>query len=279
MSREEASRIAVERLMKDPGADWKVPIDFYGKVIDENNQPVSGAIVQMIWTTFGVPGGSSETQASSDGNGLFSLTKQHGKVLEVRVEKEGYYTVERGGAYVSFEYADPSNPTYYEPEATNPVLFHLRKKGMNAAHLLHWQRDVALNTQNQKALDLKTGQTTQGQSPSLFIEVQQNNGTMGSFTWSASVSVVGGGGVQLETDQFPFLAPTSGYQPSVEMDMTTPKPPYWNGGQGGAFYVQTPEGYGRYTISMALGVPSMFMEGYFNPMPGDQNLEPAAAQR
>jgi carboxypeptidase family protein len=276
MTREAALKSYVARFSTDPTWEGKVPLNFYGKVVDQNNQPVAGANVHLQWNTIGVPGGTAYADTSSDTNGLFSLTGQHGKNLEVSVKKDGYYSADRGGSYLSFEYANPSDPGYYAPDANNPVLFHLRQKGMNAATLLHWKRDVALNGQNQKALDLKTGQTTQGQSPSLFIEVLENNSKPGSFAWSARVSVVGGGGLQLATDQFAFLAPTSGYQPSVEVNMTTPKPPNWNAGQGGVFYVQTPEGYGRYTVSMDLGVHWIEAEGFLNPTSGDRNLEPAS---
>ena len=275
MTREEATRIYVQRVRQDENYDWKQPLNLYGKVVDQDNHPVPDASVHMVWTTLGVPGGSSEIQTSSDGDGLFSLTNQQGKVLEVQVQKNGYYTVNRGGSAVPFNYANPSDPSYIEPDANNPVVFHLRKKGLNGAQLLHWQRNVALNAQNKKALDLRTGQTTNGETLSLSVDVLENSGKFGAFAWSARVSVTGGGSLQLTTDQFPFLAPASGYQPSVDVNMTTPKPPVWNQGAGGEFYVQTPTGYGRYTISMAVGVNSMEVEGYFNPTPGDRNLEPA----
>jgi hypothetical protein len=276
MTRDEATRIYAQRSRDDVDYDWKQPISLYGKVVDQDSRPVSGVSVHLNWNTLGVPGGTAFGETSTDANGLFSLTGKRGKVVEVRIEKAGYYPVENGNGKVYFEYANPWSPNWYEPNSNNPVVFHLRKKGLNAANLLHWQRNVALNAQNQKALDLKTGQTANGETPSLSIDVLENSGKFGAFAWSARVSVTGGGGVQLTTDQFAFVAPAGGYQQSVDVNMTSAKPPVWNGGAGGAFYVQTPQGYGCYTISMAVGVNSMEVEGYFNPTAGDRNLEPAS---
>jgi hypothetical protein len=273
MSRAEATRAYVARIMSDHEADWKIPINFFGEVLDENGQPIAGAEVKYQWNTIGVSSGTSYAEATSDGNGRFSLTEQRGKVLSVRVQKEAYYPVENGNSTLSFEYADPSSPYFYEADLTHPAIFHLHSKGLNATPLLHWKRDVALNEQNQKSLDLKSGNTTEGGSSSLSIAVLNNSNTVGSFAWSAKISVIGGG-LQIDTDQFPFIAPSTGYEPSVNVNMDTPKPPTWQGYQGAAVYVQTSEGFGRYEIRMLLGQHSVEVEGFFNAMPGSRNLEP-----
>lgn len=274
MSRAEATKIYVQRLQSDPQADWKIPINFYGKVIDENNQPVVEASVKYRWTTIGVNGGSAEAQTLSDGSGLFSLTKQHGKLLEVHVEKEGYYPVEGGNfGGMAFEYANPSDDKYYEPDHTSPVLFHLHKKNLHADKLLHWQRDIPLGRNGKISVNLKNGQNVGG-SASLDVEVLDNST---STTWAIQVGVKGGG-LQIQAEQFPFVAPTSGYQPTVTFNSSTPTPPAWSGDtffKGGAIYVQTGEGYGRYEVRVPLQEHYVEIEGYFNPDKTSQNLEPA----
>src|ERR1041384_415618 len=37
--------------LADPQYDWKQPINFYGKVVDENDAPVPGASIHFDWTT------------------------------------------------------------------------------------------------------------------------------------------------------------------------------------------------------------------------------------
>ncbi len=275
MSRDEAIKVYVARLRGDNKADWKMPIDFYGKVIDENNRPVAGAKIMWQWNTIDAASGTAYKDTTSDTNGLFSLTNQRGKILGVRVEKEGYYTVDGGQGAVSFEYATPASPMYYEPDSNHPVIFHLHTKGLNATRLLHWKRDVALNAKNQKALDLETGKTTEGQPHSLFIEVLTNNSRIGSIAWSARVSVIDGS-LQTYTEQFPFTAPDGGYQSIIDLNLDTPKPSDMEGFQGAAFYVQTPKGYGRFEVRMLLGEHSIEVEGYFNPDPTSRSLEPAS---
>src|SRR5678810_1149679 len=34
----------------DRDYDWKVPIDFFGKVLDQDNDPVASAAVELSWT-------------------------------------------------------------------------------------------------------------------------------------------------------------------------------------------------------------------------------------
>src|SRR5271157_234473 len=116
MTRDAATTIYVKRKMADQLYDWKMTLNFYGKVVDENDRTVKDAAVKFIWTTTGVASGTSDAETLSDGNGLFSLTGQHGKILVVSVRKQGFYTVENGYSQTAFEYADPSSPRYYEPD-------------------------------------------------------------------------------------------------------------------------------------------------------------------
>ena len=76
---------------KDRYFEWKMPINFYGRVLDEINQPVGGATVKFTWTDLS-PAGSSSAEVLSDGSGSFALTGKQGKRLVVdSVTKEGYY--------------------------------------------------------------------------------------------------------------------------------------------------------------------------------------------
>ncbi len=87
----------------DPSFEWKIPINFYGRVVDQSDQPVAQANIRFKWTDASLHG-TKEKATQSDANGLFSLTGQHGKRLEVRVEKAGFHS-EGGLGGKSFEYA------------------------------------------------------------------------------------------------------------------------------------------------------------------------------
>ena len=125
----EAVKEYVEKSMADPQYDWKQPIDFYGRVVDENNVPVANASVHFEWNDISEKG-TSDATATSDSNGYFSLVDRRGKRLYVDVGKEGYYS--SGDARnATFEYANPADGLF-TPNPNNPVVFHLRKKGVGA---------------------------------------------------------------------------------------------------------------------------------------------------
>jgi hypothetical protein len=116
MSKEEAVKIYLARMDADHQADWKIPIRFYGKVVDENKNPINGAVVHFDWNTIGTPGNSAQSSTMSDADGLFSLINEHGKVLEVRVEKEGYY-IANGSSEICFL----NTPILRAPIGTNLI--------------------------------------------------------------------------------------------------------------------------------------------------------------
>ncbi len=123
----QAVRDYVANKMADPEYDWKQPINFYGKAVDENQQAVEGASVDFKWTDLSADG-TSENHATSDKSGFFSMVNRKGKCLSVTVSKAGYYS--SGDARkASFEYANPAEGLF-TPDVNTPVLFHLRKKGL-----------------------------------------------------------------------------------------------------------------------------------------------------
>jgi hypothetical protein len=95
--------------------------------VDENNVAVTGASIHFNWTDIS-PTGTSHSDKISDANGGFSLTGQHGKRMSITVSKDGYYTYP-SEKLSSYEYANPADGLFI-PDAGNPVVFHLRKKGV-----------------------------------------------------------------------------------------------------------------------------------------------------
>lgn len=277
MSREEATKIYVQRFNADHQYDWKVPLNFYGKVVDETNQPVGGATARLEWNTIGVPGGTASEQTFSDGGGLFSLTGQHGKLLEVRVEKEGYYTVDGGAGAIAFEYANPSSPNYIEADSDNPVIFHLRRKAVGAK-LFSKTLDVPLpkdHAQDRVNLLLgfikPDGTLTIASDKSKFLPGAQ------PFPWTVTLSMSEGGLVETN-DQFPFQAPTSGYASTVTIDMTNTDPDVWRGSIAKTYYFYLPSNntYGRMTVSTSSTLPTVTLNYAYNPAAGSRVLEPAS---
>ena len=110
---------------RDPKFEWKMALNFYGKVIDQADQPVKGAKARFQWTDMSTRG-TTESFAETDATGTFSLTGEKGKNLGVEISKQGYHAVRDGRA--NFEYAAFFEPNYIEPDPNNPVIFRLIAK-------------------------------------------------------------------------------------------------------------------------------------------------------
>jgi hypothetical protein len=115
-----------------PKADvtFDVPINFYGRVVDESNQPVADASIHFEWSGMFVRGMNS-ADGVSDQNGYFSLLNKSGKSLGVSVSKAHYYSPRRNRDVESFQYAVPSGNAFI-PDPNKPVLYYLREKGVGA---------------------------------------------------------------------------------------------------------------------------------------------------
>ena len=261
--KEELHHWWLEMSKLDKNFEWKMPINFYGKVVDEEGVPVEGADISFQWTNYSTTG-SAEYRTQSDAQGLFQLSGVTGKRLGVSVRKKGYQHYYVGNRF-SFEYAAYFEPEWYVPDASHPVIFKMHKNR---------EADPLVVRENQEA-ELTPGQKKSfpiGPSGTAIVIERLPNVTQGPRGWVARVSVPGGG-LAVATEEFPFEAPESGYTSSLEISAQTPKPPVWQGDNGAAFFVKTPQGYGRITVRNTLGTAWVYVTSYFNPKPSSRNLE------
>ena len=188
--------------------EWKTPIEFYGRVVDESNSIVSGAQVDFSCNDLSTSGTSSY-HAQSDENGMFSIKGISGKLLVVNVSKANYYSYMPYGN--SFYYAGQNQN--FVPDAGNPVVFQLHTKGLGE-NLIHIHKSFHVPKDGTPILiDLATGSTVAASQDAIKIQcwTHDNKKISGwKFDWKCLVSVPGGG-LQTNTDAFPFLAPADGY--------------------------------------------------------------------
>lgn len=264
----------VQNVRADPQYDWKQPINFYGKVVDESNQPVADADAHFSWTDLSV-NGTSEANAESDANGMFSLIDRTGKRLSVTVSKSGYYS--RSSARGSYEYANPADGLF-TPDQSNPVVFHLRKKGvsvdlitsqfgMNSTFPISIPRDgTPVN------LDVMRRQVG-GNGQIQISEMKPEYSDWKKATeWSFKMEIPDGGFMK-ESDEFPFEAPEKGYQPTVEFKFQ--KDVNWTENLQKDYYIKfgTPARYGRLHIQTGISMGGAILTYAINP-DGSRNLEP-----
>jgi hypothetical protein len=251
-------------------AEWEKPIEFYGKVVDENTNPVQGATIQFQWSGRSDKVFTAATE--SDAAGLFSLHGKHGRSLDVSVGKKGYYSSRRDKT--GFLYS--LGPDIYSPEEWNPVIFHLRKKGEGAS-LVGLKRNYRIPRDGTPvSINLTTGATATSESGDFVVRCWTQDAGKRSgekYDWRCVVSIPGGGAIT-NNDEFPFEAPEKGYVPSLEIAMPA-NVPDWRDTVELKFYYHLANGlYGRMTFTMvAFNQHFCMIDSALNPT-GSRNLEP-----
>lgn len=106
----------VEIMMALQSLGNKASVDTYGKVVDQNAQPVVAAKVQG-YLNLGF-GDSEEHDTETDAQGQFHILGLHGKGLGIGLQKEGY----------EYGYKIPyQRPGDYLPESNNPIIITMWK--------------------------------------------------------------------------------------------------------------------------------------------------------
>jgi len=250
--------------------EWRTPIEFYGKVVDENTNPVANASVHFVWTDLS-PKGNAEQDTTSDLDGLFSLNNTNGKNLIVQVSKEGYYAYQRFGA--AFNYAGENQN--FVPDAANPVIFRLKKKGI-AEPLTVFEKNFQISISGKPLeIDLSTGMAVSpGQGNVMMEFVKQSPQIPGDrlYDWSFRIAVPNGG-LLPSTDEFDFLAPVSGYKPSDLIEMKSSSAENWQSRMKREYFVKLPDGnFARVVLDLMSHNGSLKVQAFTNPS-GSRNLE------
>jgi hypothetical protein len=198
----------MERL--DSKFEWKIAINFYGVVVDQDERPISGAKIRFQWTDLS-PSGVSERIVYSDPNGRFSLAGEKGKNLGVYVTHDGYHALKGGRG--TFEYAAFFERTYHQPDRESPVVFRMLKK--TAAQPLLVKRASAKLAYDSADSFFDFEQGTLGGIAStrsgLRFAVTRAKAPQGQpFDWSFRVTGVGAT-VRQTFEEFPQTAPDEGY--------------------------------------------------------------------
>jgi hypothetical protein len=266
----------VKRSTEDEQYDWKQPINFYGHVIDESNNPVADANAHFNWTDLSEKGTSS-ADAKSDGNGFFSLTDRKGKRMSVTVSKDGYYTYP-SEKLSSYEYANPADGLF-TPNQNNPVVFHLRKKGAGVdliSSKSNLSPDLAVHIPRDGTptwidfMQKKVGDS--GQMQIAEIKPEYKSWKLAT-NWSFRVKIPDGGFVE-ENDEFQFEAPQDGYQSVMDFEFQKGNVD-WVINLKKNYYIKfgNPPLYGRLQIMTGISYGGATLTYAINPN-GSRNLEP-----
>jgi hypothetical protein len=270
LSKEEVSAEVRRRDLEDSKWEWKIPIRFFGRVVDENLTPIPGATIHFQWTDLSSHG-TSDVGTSSDENGFFSLNDVEGKRLLVRVIKEGYYSSQQNR--LSFEFANPFEETYHQPVQDKPVLFHLQKKGEGEG-LVKKSVEILLPGDGSSAkVDFNTGKISSGGQLEVRASKPWPPRPMSPrYDWEVALAIGDGGFVEAR-EEFAFEPPETGYQNSFVVSMPAMAAD-WNVSANKTLYFVfgEPKKYGRLNFRTDGNSRYVFIDYVLNPS-GSRNLE------
>jgi hypothetical protein len=253
------------------------PITFYGRVVDQNGDPVAGATINYgALDKFDAPG--SQYQGESDANGNFSISGIRGAVLRVGAQKNGYYMID-GKSASAFAYGiSPDSRRKSPPSKNDPAILVLQKMGPTEPLLYLGSRQYKVLKNGQPLeLDLQTGRQVEAGKGTIRFERWVNDQTKSMnrrFDWRFRITVPNGGMIERH-DQFAFEAPEEGYQTVVEIDMPTSLGSEWRYTVDRSYFIRIRGGlYGRIDATIYGGHNnSLVLESFINPKPNSRNLE------
>ena len=252
------------------------PILFYGKVVDEKNNPISDATALIFFVdTLGTGNDHTKITKKTDSAGAF-VADGHGLAVVVMVLKEGYYKQKTSDG--TFGYVQGGNFAPHT-DPSNPAIFILRKMGQTES-LIATSLGGRLNKNGTPLnVDLQAAKKVSDGQGDLKIECWTNDTSVKvnsneSFDWRCRISVSAGGLVERK-GEFDFEAPEAGYQPFVEINMPKSTGRDWRNSLTKEYFLKLANGtYARIQFMMnAGGEQTFYLTGYLNPKLGSRNLE------
>lgn len=234
-----------------------VPVSFYGRVVDQDGNPLAGVRVVLSvrqWyhppTSQGLNSIFPKSELTTDAAGYFQLSNASGDSVRVEMlEKEGYEPEPkslRGFAYTN------SDPMRADP--SNPIIFRMWKADAKAAMITGEKFLTVIPDGRTYTFDLRNGTLTEGEREGdirIAIKRAPDAAWGKKYEWSFDLTAINGGLVE-EPDPYDsmYLAPEIGYQKRFAMDFQPEEG--WTYGISKRFYVKTRNGqlYGRADIEI-----------------------------
>lgn len=224
------------------------PIDFWGKVLDQDDRPVTGVRVRFSYsiehgTMLAVRWGAQENRGgnvTTDAAGNFYIGGIRGHVLEIEsLIKEGYFSTKRD--VLNYDYYGSTSQGRFKPSQSAPILFamidetavkDIAKYGYEldtSFHLIGDGAPVRWNLRAERPDPNGELQLTFRREP-LFLS---NSGERSK--WELKIELVGGGIIATSPADVIYRAPENGYLTFIDYPKTEQKRGY----RERAFYFRT----------------------------------------
>ena len=261
-----------------------VPINVWGKVVDQDSRPISGVNVKYDYTIehgnlSGVAWSDQEVRTGetvSDEGGLFSVQGLRGHDLSIlSLQKSGYQFRSKGAMTFDF-YGSTASGKFVPDQHRLIVLTMVQKEQMEP--LIHVKGSLRVRGEGTpERWNLWQGEPDPNGELAVTLRreppVLERPGQ--ATTWSADLQIIGGGIVEALWDEDVRRAPDSGYLSMIAY----PKVEQKQGVPYRSFYVKTADGrFGRIQVELDAhsqgAAARCSITGDMNPRPGSRNLEP-----
>jgi protocatechuate 3,4-dioxygenase beta subunit len=253
---------------------WRTPIIFFGRVIDESNQPVAGVLVSYGANTANeqlTEEMHNEGSTTSDERGVFKISGVRGRSFVMELSHPAYY-VSRSNP-PGFDYAGELVSGRAVPDTEDKAMvFYMHHKGNPTALIerrggLHKPAD---GTTLDFPLRGKARTEVIGQ-----LQVQGWKGLpdprSGHFDWKVRITVPDGGVLE-STNEFAFVAPESGYRQTLEINVSKDDL-NWRVATNSTLFFKLPNYFVRGEVSVDLFHDLYFSMHYLVNPNGSANLE------
>ena len=219
-----------------------VPVGFYGKVIDQDGNPVPKAKVTFDLVISHMAQNATETiptGTETESNGDFKVVSVSAYGIDkISIIKIGYKLSSK--VFRSYTFGLKPN---YRPNVDNPIIFRMWKEGIKEQLIgASWRGKVNCDGRSNR-FDLLGGHENVTGSLEIMCTrtpLNYESTERQPYSYKLQISVLGGG-VQQTDDEFTYRAPDNGYQPSVIVEHK-PGDPQWAAGVEQEFYIRTSDG-------------------------------------
>jgi hypothetical protein len=249
-----------------------IPVAFYGKVIDQDGNPISGASIKgevlhvkvLVPAPFGAADEIVPIDQTTDAKGQFVINNVSGRSFDLDSIQRNGYEVEPDNCPHDFA---PTSGTF-----DDPVIFKMWSTNIHESLITRKCAFKIVPDGRPYFINLMAGTISESGTGDLKVWIQYTNHVVPSqfYNWSAGIDVINGG-LQDASDYAMWMAPADGYMPSFQESGQI------RGNQTGQiedrrFYLQLQNGneYGHMTINLIapynLGIPGLVRLSYsINP--------------
>lgn len=269
-------------------------VEFWGKIVDQHEEPVVGAEVTATITTHQIPPSGFKLQpttiysASTDVSGVFYIKGRQGRGFTIEtMKKEGYVlppALQKRTDNLFWYNYDQLDLKGFKANGATPVVFHLWKieqleKLVSGEGFYGVIPDGSVYT-----VDLLTQKHAHGEKlGDLRVKINRpQNVKWGDrgYDWTCEIEGIGGGLIETR-DEFMYRAPESGYLPHYDVKISAGDE-HWSDEIKRHFYLKSREGkvYARLDVEILANYrdKAVFSVKYYANPSGSRNLEydPAA---